>query len=58
MTILLAEDSPVYRHLITGHLNEWSFDRMCKRRSCCLGLADETRRAEVGSARLGTSWAG
>ncbi len=29
MTILLAEDSPVYRHLITGHLNEWSFDFVC-----------------------------
>lgn len=26
MTILLAEDSAVYRHLITGHLNEWGFD--------------------------------
>jgi CheY-like chemotaxis protein len=32
--------------------------RMCKRRSCCLGLADETRRVEVGSARLCTSWVG
>jgi len=29
VTILLAEDSPVYRHLITGHLNEWSFDFVC-----------------------------
>ena len=26
MTILLAEDSAVYRHLITRHLNEWGFD--------------------------------
>ncbi len=26
MTILLAEDSAIYRHLITGHLNEWGFD--------------------------------
>jgi diguanylate cyclase (GGDEF)-like protein len=26
VTILLAEDSAVYRHLITGHLNEWGFD--------------------------------
>ncbi len=26
MTILLAEDSPVYRHLISGHLKEWGFD--------------------------------
>jgi two-component system, cell cycle response regulator len=24
--ILLAEDSPVYRHLISGHLKEWGFD--------------------------------
>lgn len=29
MTILLAEDSPIYRHLITGHLNEWSLDFVC-----------------------------
>jgi two-component system cell cycle response regulator len=29
VTILLAEDSPVYRHLITGHLSEWSFDFVC-----------------------------
>lgn len=26
MTILLAEDSALYRHLITGHLYEWGFD--------------------------------
>jgi len=26
MKILLAEDSPVYRHLISGHLKEWGFD--------------------------------
>ena len=25
MKILLAEDSAVYRHLITGHLKEWGF---------------------------------
>ena len=25
MTILLAEDSALYRHLITGHFNEWGF---------------------------------
>jgi diguanylate cyclase (GGDEF)-like protein len=24
--ILLAEDSPIYRHLITSHLREWGFD--------------------------------
>jgi DNA-binding response OmpR family regulator len=24
--ILLAEDSPVYRHLISGHPKEWGFD--------------------------------
>jgi two-component system cell cycle response regulator len=29
MTILLAEDSPIYRHLITGYLNEWGFDFVC-----------------------------
>jgi two-component system cell cycle response regulator len=26
MRILLAEDSAVYRHLISGHLKEWGFD--------------------------------
>lgn len=26
MKILLAEDSPIYRHLISGHLKEWGFD--------------------------------
>jgi two-component system cell cycle response regulator len=26
MRILLAEDSPVYQHLIGGHLKEWGFD--------------------------------
>jgi two-component system, cell cycle response regulator len=26
MRILLAEDSAVYRHLISGHLTEWGFD--------------------------------
>lgn len=26
MTILLAEDSAVYRHLITGYLKDWGFD--------------------------------
>lgn len=26
MKILLAEDSPVYRHLISGHLKAWGFD--------------------------------
>ena len=29
MTILLAEDSALYRHLITGHLAEWGFDCVC-----------------------------
>jgi len=29
MTILLAEDSALYRHLITGHLAEWGFDCIC-----------------------------
>ena len=29
MKILLAEDSAVYRHLITGHLNEWGFTFAC-----------------------------
>ncbi len=29
MTILLAEDSAIYRHLITSHLNEWGFDFVC-----------------------------
>jgi len=24
--VLLAEDSPIYRHLISGHLKEWGFD--------------------------------
>ncbi len=27
--ILLAEDSPVYRHLISGLLSEWGFDLTC-----------------------------
>ncbi len=31
MTILLAEDSALYRHLITGHLNEWGFECVCAR---------------------------
>src|ERR1700690_3059290 len=26
MKILLAEDSPVYQHLIGGYLSEWGFD--------------------------------
>jgi len=26
MKILLAEDSPIYRHLISGHLKKWGFD--------------------------------
>src|SRR5579864_2549201 len=29
MTILLAEDSALYRHMITGHLAEWGFDFIC-----------------------------
>ena len=29
MTILLAEDSALYRHLITAHLKEWGFDFVC-----------------------------
>jgi two-component system, cell cycle response regulator len=29
LTILLAEDSAVYQHLITGHLKEWGFDFVC-----------------------------
>jgi len=29
VTILLAEDSALYRHLITGHLNEWGFKYVC-----------------------------
>lgn len=29
MTILLAEDSAVCRHLITGHLKDWGFDFVC-----------------------------
>ena len=29
MEILLAEDSAVYRHLITGHLDEWGFNLVC-----------------------------
>ncbi|HYM79109.1 MAG TPA: diguanylate cyclase [Candidatus Dormibacteraeota bacterium] len=29
MMILLAEDSALYRHLITGHLAEWGFDCIC-----------------------------
>jgi diguanylate cyclase (GGDEF)-like protein len=29
MTILLAEDSALYRHLITGHLHEWGFEYVC-----------------------------
>jgi hypothetical protein len=49
---------PVYRHLITGHLNEWSFDFVCAKDGCAAwDLLTKTRRAEVGSARLGTSWA-
>ena len=29
MTILLAEDSALYRHLITSRLVEWGFDFVC-----------------------------
>jgi two-component system cell cycle response regulator len=29
VTILLAEDSVLYRHLITGHLDEWGFSYVC-----------------------------
>jgi len=29
VTILLAEDSAVYRHLITGHFSEWGFNFVC-----------------------------
>lgn len=29
MMILLAEDSAVYRHLISSHLNDWGFDFVC-----------------------------
>jgi two-component system, cell cycle response regulator len=29
VTILLAEDSALYRHLITSHLNVWGFDFVC-----------------------------
>ncbi|MGA2744272.1 MAG: response regulator transcription factor [Candidatus Sulfotelmatobacter sp.] len=29
MTVLLAEDSALYRHLITCHLVEWGFDFVC-----------------------------
>jgi two-component system cell cycle response regulator len=30
-SILLAEDSAMYRHLIEGHLKEWGFDFACAR---------------------------
>jgi two-component system, cell cycle response regulator len=30
-SILLAEDSAIYRHLIGGHLKEWGFDFLCAR---------------------------
>jgi two-component system cell cycle response regulator len=30
-SILLAEDSAIYRHLIEGHLKEWGFDFECAR---------------------------
>jgi two-component system cell cycle response regulator len=30
-SILLAEDSAIYRHLIEGHLKEWNFDFECAR---------------------------
>jgi len=30
-SILLAEDSPIYRHLIEAHLKEWGFDLACAR---------------------------
>jgi two-component system cell cycle response regulator len=30
-SILLAEDSAIYRHLIEGHLREWGFDFECAR---------------------------
>jgi DNA-binding response OmpR family regulator len=29
VTILLAEDSALYRHLIMAHLDEWGFDFVC-----------------------------
>ncbi len=28
-SILIAEDSAIYRHLIEGHLKEWNFDFLC-----------------------------
>jgi two-component system cell cycle response regulator len=30
-SILLVEDSAIYRHLIEGHLKEWGFDFVCAR---------------------------
>ena len=30
-SLLLAEDSAIYRHLIEGHLKEWGFDFECVR---------------------------
>jgi diguanylate cyclase (GGDEF)-like protein len=30
-SILIAEDSAIYRHLIEGHLKEWGFDFLCAR---------------------------
>src|ERR1035438_8799712 len=30
-SILVAEDSVLYRHVITGHLKKWGFDFVCAR---------------------------
>lgn len=34
MTVLLAEDSALYRHLIVGHLGEWGFSVVCAKDGC------------------------
>lgn len=34
MTVLLAEDSALYRHLIVGHLGEWGFNVVCAKDGC------------------------
>lgn len=56
MTILLAEDSAVYRHLITSHLNEWGFDFVCAKdgqHGGCRGRAHFELRIAVTSGGSG-----
>ena len=55
MGILLAEDSAVYRHLISGHLNDWGFDLVvAKDGERGVDVSPGTGCSEAGSSRLGS----